>query len=246
MGCGTDDRGLASECGDLIVLHGNCYTLIHSSVKDYLLTSADLPVYLKLQQNAHQRLGLACISYLMFDTFRTGPLLSRAKADAFLSTNPFFKYAANYWAHHVRGPLEDGLYEEKLSEEINSLATCTPVRNLLLQYFHTYLNTEDPINKRLYPFASNTKPLHLLALVNLHKMAEKLRDEERCVEIPDGLGCLALDYALLGRSQKMAVWILGEYKKQQISGRMLTPPPGRYNAPLLAAGYDQGVMLSSI
>lgn len=228
----TDDRGLASECADLIVLHNDCYTLLHSSLRDYLTTSVDLPVYLDLQRTAHQKLGRACIIYLMFDKFRTGPLGTRAEADEMLQTNPFFQYAADYWGHHVREALEDGLYED-----VKSLTTCTPVRNLLLQHFHKSLR---PVNKYLYPFASNTGPLHLLAVVNLVKTAEKLKTEERSIEISDGLGCLALDYAMLSQSREIALWILDEYKKQQASGRLSTLPVGVFSAPELAARYDQG------
>lgn len=83
-----DDEGLdpdiplTTDCADLLVLRDGHYTLLHASLGDFLRSLSEKPIeglngYRDLQVRAPQLLAEDCITFLMFDAFRSGPTPSQ-------------------------------------------------------------------------------------------------------------------------------------------------------------------------
>ena len=166
----TRDRGLTSLCGDLIRIDNEgYYNLVHSSLKDYLLrlplNTLRLPLstlrlfeeYKERQAKADYIMGEICLTYLLFSQFRDDRISTKQDLDVFQRDNPFFNYAATYFAAGLSTEAA-----ENLQGLILELLNCTSLRNLVLQAIHL----------RAFPKPGNTTELVLLSIFNLIGMAK--------------------------------------------------------------------------
>lgn len=218
----TRDRGLTSLCGDLIRIDNEeYYNLVHSSLKDYLLrlplnTLRLFEEYQERQAKADYFMGEICLTYLLFSKFRDHQISTKQDLDDFQRDNPFFNYAATYFA--------DGLSTEaaeNLQGLILELLNCTSLRNLVLQAFHS----------RAFPKPGNTSKLILLSIFNLIGMAKSLPIPESQHNCPSPFGFRPLDYGIFCRSKSMCLWLLENGTETA---------PSRPRLPLLhvVASYD--------
>ena len=224
-----DDAGFAAECGDLVVLVNGYYNLLHSSLKDYLgklpaCGSHPLEEYGLLQKHAAKILGETCLTYLMFDSFRHGPMERHRSLRKLYEKNPFLKYAAMYWGRHVANV--KGL---DLLELTKNFLSSDGARELSMQIFL------DLRHAAVFPSPRKTTPLHLLSIFNLVEIVRELPDAPSMRKDQDGYGRTPLDYALTEGRREMCVWILEDKTN-------LTPAAGSLHshcAPVhMAATYD--------
>lgn len=89
---------MISTCGGLVTVEeeSNAIRLIHYTTQEYLERNQD--TWFPDCQNS---MGLACVVYLSFDTFRDGRCVNEARFKARLKHNPFYDYAARYWGYHI-------------------------------------------------------------------------------------------------------------------------------------------------
>ncbi len=106
----TDPNDVLSICGSLLCYNPKTQTvaLAHHSVKTYLISDLVGEVsYFKLSEHeGHRSLANKCISYLLLDSFSSGPCLSIPMLDIRRQKFPFLSYASEYWPIHAR-KLED-------------------------------------------------------------------------------------------------------------------------------------------
>ena len=205
------DEGLTTYCGDLVVLQNGNYVLLHTSVQEYLTqpsikNGVKDEDYQKLQSAAHFNIATACVTYLMFQKFRSGPFRLPEDAGDFLKENPFWKYAAMSTGYHIR---EES--QEKFVDSMLQLSVEEPVRDRIMQYWHHHhLAYCDDVT---YPFPKPTKPLHLLSLFRLEGIAKNLPGVDEQVHMMTGTGFYPLDYAMnIGSEVKeTCLWLLDQY-----------------------------------
>jgi len=210
----TRDRGLTSLCGDLIRIDNEeYYNLIHSSLKDYLLR---LPLntlnlfeeFKERQAKADYVMGEICLTYLLFSKFRDRLISTKEDLDEFQRENPFFNYAATYFA--------DGMSKEaaeNLQSSILEFLNCTSLRNLVLQAIHS----------KIFPEPGDTSELILLSILNLIGIAKSLSVSESQYNCPSPFGIRPLEYAIIHRSKAMCLWLLGNGAEIASSWPRLSP-----------------------
>jgi ankyrin repeat protein len=193
------DRGLTSLCGDLIRMDNEeCYNLVHSSLKDYLLhlplnTPRPFEEYRERQEKADYVMGEISLTYLLFSKFRDHRISTKQDLDNFQKENPFFKYAATYFA---RGLSTEAA--ENLQGLILELLNCSSLRDLVLQAIHS----------EAFPNPGNATELILLSIFDLIDMAKPHRVSESQLNCPSPFGLYPLDYALVSRSKAICLWLL--------------------------------------
>lgn len=109
-----DVEDVVSVCAGLVTVdeESNIIRLVHYTTQEYFER-----VRLEWNPGAQEEIAVACLTYLSFNTFRSGSdevgsesfeaWIERRQASdkAFeqrLTENPFFDYLARYWSEHVR------------------------------------------------------------------------------------------------------------------------------------------------
>src|ERR1700759_4694171 len=104
---------LVDCCGGLITVEteSQVIRLVHYTAQEYFQRQAE-SLFPEVQAN----IAGACLTYLLFDDFASGPCLDKKLLSERIQQFKFLEYAASYWGEHTRGPLED-----KFSVEILEL-----------------------------------------------------------------------------------------------------------------------------
>jgi hypothetical protein len=85
----------------------NTVRLVHYTLQEYMKT-----IHEKLFPNAELGIAKACLAYLAFDVFKSGPCGNEQTLDDRLQKYPFLYYASHNWGHHVRdGDLQSELMD---------------------------------------------------------------------------------------------------------------------------------------
>ena len=95
---------LVSICFGLVVVddQSNIIRLVHYTTQNFFEEKRDLYF-----PDCHNMLGIACITYLSYDTFSSGRCRDERQYHTRLQQNPFYRYAARYLGDHVqKGLLE--------------------------------------------------------------------------------------------------------------------------------------------
>ena len=198
---GGTDRDYTTFCAELVYFdHDDFYHLVHTSLRDYLLevrndTTVELEDYRVMQLHAERTLAEACLTYLSFDQFSTGPVRTAEELAQLLRENPFLRYAAENWGVHVALAAEDAPTDLVWKFIDNENA-----RNLSMQVIMA--------EEKVYPFPGFSSPLHILAYFGLSEFANA-RSELRALKNQiDGYGMSPLDYAMLEKGRAMCLWLL--------------------------------------
>ena len=75
----------------------NIIRLVHYTTQDYFEQTR-----LVWNPSAQEEIAVATLTYLSFDTFRSGSYASTATLERRLAEYPFYGYLATYWSEHVR------------------------------------------------------------------------------------------------------------------------------------------------
>ena len=106
----TNPKDVLSICGSLLNYRRDSGTvaLAHHSVKTYLVSdlAGDVSYYKLSESEGHRFLAISCVSYLLLDSFASGPCRSHSILDHRRQEFPFLVYAAQAWPGHVQ-KLED-------------------------------------------------------------------------------------------------------------------------------------------
>jgi len=92
-------EGVISVCAGLVAVdeESNVIRLVHSTTQEYFEREL-----LKWNPGAQEEIAIACLTYLSFDTFRSGSCASDEAFEQRLVKHAFFNYSARYWSKHVR------------------------------------------------------------------------------------------------------------------------------------------------
>ena len=98
-----DVEDIVSFCAGLVTVdkESSIVRLVHYTTQEYLEQ-----VRLKWIPGAQEEMATACLTYLSFETFRSGSCKSDETFEHRLAKNRFVGYSAFYWRDHVR-PVEN-------------------------------------------------------------------------------------------------------------------------------------------
>jgi hypothetical protein len=110
-------------------------------------------------------MAVACLTYLSFDTFRSGSCANDEAFEQRLAENAFFNYSAHYWSEHVR-PVESSTSRLALAFLCDeALVECTAQGALTPDYRYAGYSRS---------FPTRTSGLHLTARYGLPYLTERL------------------------------------------------------------------------
>ena len=90
---------IVSVCAGLITVddESSIIRLVHHTTQEYFDQ-----IRLEWIPGAQQEIAEACLTYLSFDTFRSGSCADDKAFEQRVAENLFFDYSAHYWSEHVR------------------------------------------------------------------------------------------------------------------------------------------------
>ena len=222
------DREFTTFCAELISLdQDDFYHLFHPSLRDYLYdlpdsSAPELEDYRQMQQHAGRSLSQACLTYLLFDRFSSGPATTFEGLERLMRDNVLLRYAAEHWGTHAAQASEDAPVDL-----VWKFIDCENARNLSLQI----IMLEDSV----YFFPGSSTPLHILAYFGLSNLAKSRPQLKEMKAQIDGYGLLPLDYAMLGRKREMCLWLLEEDEGSTARG---PPTLARYSVYHVAIAFE--------
>ena len=157
-----DVESVISVCAGLVTVDekSNIIRFVHYTTQEYFER-----VCLKWNPKAQKEIAAACLTYLSFNTFRSGSCVSDEAFERRLAENAFFDYSAHYWSEHVR-PVESatsGLALAFLCDQ--ALVDCTAQGAFTPNYKFPGYSKNFPIR---------TSGLHLTARYGLLRLTEGL------------------------------------------------------------------------
>lgn len=107
-----DNQSLAQDFADLVLFRNSRYSLLHVSLKEYLIRppsilSGPFTEYWKLQLKSHAILAKSCLTYLMFDTFKQRGINSKEDIQTLVEDFPLLAYSSVCWGQHVAKVIDD-------------------------------------------------------------------------------------------------------------------------------------------
>ena len=160
----TDTRVIVSVCAGLVTVdkESSIIRLVHYTTQEYFQR-----VRLEWNPGTQEEIAASCLTYLSFETFKSGSCPSDKTFEHRLAENQFFDYSARHWSEHVR-PVE----------------RCTSTCNLALDFLSNvaFVNaTIQAASMRGHKysgysgrFPSRTTGLHLTARYGLLHLTERL------------------------------------------------------------------------
>ncbi|KAE8420583.1 hypothetical protein BDV36DRAFT_249184 [Aspergillus pseudocaelatus] len=90
---------IISVCAGLVTVdeESDVIRLVHYTAQEFFQRT-----WTRWFSDAHHDIATACVTYLSFDSFKTGPCSTDMEFEARLDAYPFFSYAARNWGHHAR------------------------------------------------------------------------------------------------------------------------------------------------
>ena len=151
-----------SVCAGLVTVdeESSIIRLVHYTAQEYFELAC-----LGWNPGAQEEIAVACLTYLSFDTFRSGSCDEDEAFEQRLTENPFFDYTAHHWSEHVRPvqSITSSLALAFLCDEV--LVDCAAQGALTPKYkFEGYSRN----------FPKRTSGLHLTAMYGLLSLTEKL------------------------------------------------------------------------
>ena len=187
---------IISVCAGLVIVdqESNVIRLVHYTTQEYFERTRST-----LFPNAQKDIGRCCLTYLTYDAFSAGSCQSDQRFESRLQKFRLLKYAACYWASHVRGEPErylEGLIFRLLMDEAK--ITCAVQVMLAPRYLYDGYSQG---------FAKNVSALHLCANFGLEDTTAKILDYQLARYSEDSNGLTPLSWAA-GNGRKMVVEML--------------------------------------
>ena len=155
---------IVSVCAGLVTVdeESNIIRLVHYTTQEYFER-----VRLEWNPSAQEEIAEACLTYLSFDTFRSGSCVGDEAFEQRLAKNAFFDYSAHYWSEHIR-PVE---------KTTSRLALAFLCDEALIDCTIQAVSTPDYKYKGYSKsFPNRTSGLHLTARYGLLYLIERLTE----------------------------------------------------------------------
>ena len=157
-----DVEDIISVCAGLVAMdeENSIIRLVHYTTQEYFEH-----VRLKWNPGVQEEIAVACLTYLSFDTFRSGSCADDQAFEQRLAENAFFDYSANYWSEHVR----------PVQRTISHLALAFLCDETLIDSTIQAVSTQDyKYRGDSGSFPSRASGLHLTARYGLLYLTERL------------------------------------------------------------------------
>ena len=191
-----------SVCAGLVTIdeESSIIRLVHYTTQEYFER-----VCLEWNPGAQEEIAIACLTYLSFDTFRSGSCTGDEAFKQRLTKNPFFNYLAHYWGGHVR-PVQS------TSSRLALAFLCD--KALVDCAVQAALTPDNKYTGYSRSFPSRTSGLHLTARYGLLYLTERLLmgkhgDSNIGADLKDKDGRTPLSHAA-SRGHEAVVWLLVE------------------------------------
>lgn len=158
---------LLSICAGLVLIdeRSNLVRLVHSTLQEYLENFGE-----RYFQEPELIISQTCLTYMAFDKFNEGPCGNNEALNNRLHEYPLLEYAAQHWANHTRGSMEDRL-EDEILEFLNSEVKASCAIQVL---FSSTLYGDNAWNA----FPKGLTALHIAAFCGLTSIVARLIERE--------------------------------------------------------------------
>lgn len=148
---------LLFRCAGLVTLVDGVVRFSHLSVREYLENSQK-----QLFQDAEVKMAKICLTYLLFESFKSGASPTDAEFEVRLRKYPFYDYAAHHWGHHVHAS------EQGVDAECMAFLS----RECLVASAYQVMTAESRATGPGYSQRAiqNQTPLHLAAFFNITRI----------------------------------------------------------------------------
>ncbi|MCJ1250975.1 hypothetical protein MMC30_008205 [Trapelia coarctata] len=185
-----DLEEVISVCAGLITVdqESSILRLVHYTTQEYFER-----VQLDWNPGAQEKVAVACLTYLSFDTFQNGSCTSVKSFEKRLAENPFVDYSACHWSEHLR-PVQQ-------STSTFELALTFLCNDAMVDFIRQVVSVRDyKYSNYRRSFPGRTKGLHLTARYGLPYLTQRLLvsehgDSNIGVDLDDGKGRMPLSYA---------------------------------------------------
>jgi hypothetical protein len=161
-----DIEDIVSVCAGLVTVgeESNIIRLVHYTTQEY---------FVRIRENwnptAQQEIALTCLTYLSFNSFRSGSCPDDEGFENRLEQNVFLDYASRYWAQHARAVQEQVSEAASFFLQDGGLVSCA-VQTMSMPGY-TY-------ERYSQAFPRQTTGLHLTARFGLLYLSERLLSEQ--------------------------------------------------------------------
>ena len=158
---------LLTMCAGLVLIdeRSSLVRLVHSTLQEYLEIFGE-----RYFQEPELIISQTCLTYMAFDKFNEGPCGSNEALNGRLREYPFLEYAAQHWADHTRGSMENRL-EDEILEFLDSEVKASCAIQVLL--FSTLYG-----EKAWNAFPKGLTALHIAAFCGLTSIVARLIERE--------------------------------------------------------------------
>ncbi|GKZ74668.1 hypothetical protein AnigIFM50267_001157 [Aspergillus niger] len=189
---------IISVCAGLVTVdeESDVIRLVHYTAQEFFQRT-----WTRWFSNAHHGIATACVTYLSFDPFKTGPCSTDMDFEARLDAYPLFSYAARNWGHHVRAQEMEISLIVALLEDTPRLNAC--VQGLFARKeFSTHWNYSQQVPKLF-------TGLHLASYFGLENVVLYMIQQGKQSEVIDSFGRLPLTWAAFNGHVGVVQHLLG-------------------------------------
>ncbi|KAJ5302288.1 hypothetical protein N7508_007151 [Penicillium antarcticum] len=161
----VDDKLLISICTGLVKIDEtrDVVELVHQTLQEYFKTFPE-----RLFEDPDSKIARACLVYLSFDAFGSGPCADGKALQMRLENHVFFPYAAHFWGYHVRNSQDD--YTNLILRYLND-------NNKLLSAVQVLYATSPRVKDWFNRYPKQIGPLHIAAWWGLTRIIKILLSE---------------------------------------------------------------------
>ncbi|KAK8102157.1 hypothetical protein PG984_015303 [Apiospora sp. TS-2023a] len=212
----VDEKMITSSCGGLLVESQGRYDLLHSSFAEFLKSDAATDVIYANHPRGEEEepdaiLASLCMSYLLLDEFKPGPVDSPEELEHLTERYPLLPHAAKHWGTYLRRSLSP-----KNIDLACQLLRSLRSRNFAIQALQFY-NTHEHSQAR-FGRPESVQVLHVLSAFGLEDLLCWFPEAITQIDMPDDFSWYPIDYAIDQGHEDMSKWL-------QSRGRIEKPKP---------------------
>jgi len=186
-----DEEGILKWCSSLVrrTPDGNRLELAHFTVEEFLLAidasepNSRYARYKISPEDENLPLAKLCLTYLLFEDFRSIEWNGKNELDEFVDEYSFYRYSSTYWAQHALLHREN----EEILDLVQTLFDPSKTGNFLCwSRFWVWSNT----NNANFELISNAETLHFAAALSFQHICEWLVEEKGRVSDLDKLSSI--------------------------------------------------------
>ncbi|KAK7971461.1 hypothetical protein PG989_016477 [Apiospora arundinis] len=200
-----DESIILSSCADILVEKHDQYELVHFSLSEFLRSDVALEVMHSnhprgKDDEPHALLASTCMSYLLLDKFKEGPVETKAGFEDLIGSYPLLRHAALHWGTYLRLSMSP-----KNTNFARDILQNLKARNLAMQALDFYSKRG---HNNTFPWPGSVHILHVIAIFGLEEFIEYVPEAVSQIDLPDGFSWYPIDYAVIKKQESMARWLL--------------------------------------